>query len=210
GGWCRYLRRCLVNGVQILSSPNLSHGSRYQRSRPRGELTVTKSYSGNREYEKFRDEAKKLKQSDALLEVRRKHKSMESDTVRPSEAIKKLGELTGTVKESLDEVSKSDLGQKIKEEVEEGEKKLGKMTAFKAVSQGVEETDGSGLGQMGPYRRPERLWKRTEFAGAKFKESKANEEVLGVVLLKDSKWYQQWKEFQDNNVVCNRVFEMKM
>lgn len=44
---------------------------------------------------------------------------MESDTVRPSEAIKKLGELTGTVKESLDEVSKSDLGQKIKEEVEE-------------------------------------------------------------------------------------------
>lgn len=33
---------------------------------------------------------------------------------------------------------------------------------------------------------------------------------MGVVLLKGSKWYQQWKEFQDNNVVCNRIFEMKM
>lgn len=26
---------------------------------------------------------------------------------------------------------------------------------------------------------------------------------MGVVLHKDSKWYQQWKEFKDNNVVFN-------
>ncbi|KAL6034245.1 hypothetical protein STEG23_009314 [Scotinomys teguina] len=181
---------------------------------------------------KFRDEAKKLEESDALQEARRKYKSIESETVRTSEAIKKkLGELTGTVKESLDEVSKSDLGRKIKEGVEEaartakqsaesvskGGEKLGKTAAFKAISQGVEsvkkEIDESVLGQTGPYRRPERLRKRTEFAGAKFKESKvfeANEEALGVVLHKDSKWYQQWKDFKDNNVVFNRFFEMKM
>ncbi|XP_031194803.1 mitochondrial import inner membrane translocase subunit TIM44 isoform X3 [Mastomys coucha] len=181
---------------------------------------------------KFRDEAKKLEESDALQEARRKYKTIESETVRTSEAIKKkLGELTGTVKESLDEVSKSDLGRKIKEGVEEAARtakqsaetvsksgeKLGKTAAFKAISQGVEsvkkEIDESILGQMGPYRRPERLRKRTEFAGAKFKESKvfeANEEALGVVLHKDSKWYQQWKDFKDNNVVLNRFFEMKM
>ncbi|EDL21995.1 translocase of inner mitochondrial membrane 44, isoform CRA_d, partial [Mus musculus] len=132
---------------------------------------------------------------------------------------------------SLDEVSKSDLGRKIKEGVEEAARtakqsaesvsksgeKLGKTAAFKAISQGVEsvkkELDESVLGQTGPYRRPERLRKRTEFAGAKFKESKvfeANEEALGVVLHKDSKWYQQWKDFKDNNVVFNRFFEMKM
>lgn len=29
-------------------------------------------------------------------------------------------------------------------------------------------------------------------------------EALGVVLHKDSKWYQQWKDFRDNNVVFNR------
>ncbi|XP_006970208.2 mitochondrial import inner membrane translocase subunit TIM44 [Peromyscus maniculatus bairdii] len=256
GGWCRCPRRCLGSGVQFLSSNNLPHGSSYQISRPRGELTLTKSYSsGNRKgflsglvdnikqelaknkemkesIKKFRDEAKKLEESDALQEARRKYKSIESETVRTSEAIKKkLGELTGTVKESLDEVSKSDLGRKIKEGVEEaartakqsaesvskGGEKLGKTAAFKAISQGVEsvkkEIDESVLGQTGPYRRPERLRKRTEFAGAKLKENKvfeANEEALGVVLHKDSKWYQQWKDFKDNNVVFNRFFEMKM
>lgn len=29
-------------------------------------------------------------------------------------------------------------------------------------------------------------------------------DALGVVLHKDSKWYQQWKDFRDNNVVFNR------
>lgn len=29
-------------------------------------------------------------------------------------------------------------------------------------------------------------------------------EALGVVLHKDSKWHQQWKDFRDNNVVFNR------
>lgn len=28
-------------------------------------------------------------------------------------------------------------------------------------------------------------------------------EAMGVVLHKDSKWYQQWKDFKDNNVVFN-------
>ncbi|EPY76813.1 translocase of inner mitochondrial membrane 44-like protein [Camelus ferus] len=160
-------------------------------------------------------------------------RTIESETMRTGEVIrKKLGEITGTVKESLDEVSKSDLGRKIKEGVEgaaktakqsaesvsKGGEKLGRTAAFKALSQGVEsvkkEIDESVLGQTGPYRRPERPRKRKEeFAGEKLKEEKvfeANEEALGVVLHKDSKWYQQWKDFRDNNVVFNRFFEMKM
>ncbi|XP_060088632.1 mitochondrial import inner membrane translocase subunit TIM44 [Heteronotia binoei] len=181
---------------------------------------------------KFRDEAKKLEESEALQEARRKYKTIESETVKTSEVIKKkLGEITGTVKESLDEVSKSDIGRKIKEGVEEaaktakqsaesvskGGEKLGRTAAFKAISQGVEtvrkEIDESVLGQTGPYKRPERLRKRTEFAGERSKEERvfeANQEALGVVLHKDSKWSQQWKEFRDNNVVFNRFFEMKM
>ncbi|XP_054835313.1 mitochondrial import inner membrane translocase subunit TIM44 [Eublepharis macularius] len=181
---------------------------------------------------KFRDEAKKLEESDALQEARRKYKTIESETVKTSEVIKKkFGEITGTVKEGLDEVSKSDIGRKIKEGVEEaaktakqsaetvsrGGEKLGRTAAFKAISQGVEtvrkEIDESVLGQTGPYKRPERLRKRTEFSGDRIKEERvfeANEEAMGVVLHKDSKWSQQWKEFKDNNVVFNRFFEMKM
>ncbi|XP_042833946.1 mitochondrial import inner membrane translocase subunit TIM44 isoform X1 [Panthera tigris] len=259
GGWCRCPQRCVSNGVQFLSSHNLMllHNGAYQIRRPGRELPLSKSYSsGNRKgflsglldnikqelaknkemkesIKKFRDEARKLEESDALQEARRKYKSIESETVRTSEVIKKkLGEITGTVKESLDEVGKSDLGRKIKESVEEaaktakqsaesvskGGEKLGRTAAFRAISQGVEsvkkEIDDSVLGQTGPYRRPERLRKRKEFAGEKLKEEKVfepNEEALGVVLHKDSKWYQQWRDFRDNNVVFNPgFFEMKV
>lgn len=242
-GLCRCPRRCLGSGV--LSSHNLVPLPRgtYQICRPDGELPLSKSYSsGNRKgflsglldnikqelaknkemkesIKKFRDEARKLEESDALQEARRKYKTIESETVRTSEVIKKkLGAITGTVKESLDEVSKSDLGRKIKEGMEEAAKtakqsakSVSKGGAFKALSQGVEsvkkEIDESVLGQTGPYRRPERLRKRNEFAGEKLKEEKVfepNEDALGVVLHKDSKWYQQWKDFRDNNVVFNR------
>lgn len=45
---------------------------------------------------KFRDEAKKLEESDALQEARRKYKTIESETVRTSEAIRrKLGSSRG-------------------------------------------------------------------------------------------------------------------
>ncbi|KAK2489674.1 hypothetical protein MC885_009838 [Smutsia gigantea] len=258
GSWCRCPQRCFGSGVQFLSSHNLAllpHGT-YQIRRPGGELSLSKSYSsGNRKgflsglldnikqdlaknkemkesIKKFRDEARKLEESDALQEARRKYKTIESETMRTSEVIRrKLGEITGSVKESLDEVSRSDLGRKIKEGVEEaaktakqsaesvskGGEKLGRTAAFKALSQGVEsvkkEIDESVLGQTGPYRRPERLRKRKEFSGEKSKQEKVfepNEEALGVVLHKDSKWYQQWKDFRDNNVVFNRFFEMKL
>ncbi|XP_034611116.1 mitochondrial import inner membrane translocase subunit TIM44 [Trachemys scripta elegans] len=247
-------RKCLVSGTRLIygrcPAPVLPSGIVYRLGMPVLELQQSRYYSSpgrkgfisgfvdnlkqelakNKEMKenikKFRDEAKKLEESDALQEARRKYKTIESETVKTSEVIKKkLGEITGSVRESLDEVSKSDIGRKIKEGVEEaaktakqsaesvtkGGEKLGKTTAFKAISQGV-ETMKKEIGQTGPYRRPERLRKRTEFAGEKIEERifEANEEAMGVVLHKDSKWYQQWKDFKDNNVVFNRFFEMKM
>uniref|UniRef100_A0A8C0EKX4 Mitochondrial import inner membrane translocase subunit TIM44 n=1 Tax=Bubo bubo TaxID=30461 RepID=A0A8C0EKX4_BUBBB len=254
------LQKCLISGIWLISRrypvPAVHRGTVYRMSRPVLEIRQSRCYSSggrkgfisgfvenikqelakNKEMKesikKFRDEAKKLEESDALREARRKYKTIESETVKTSEVIKKkLEEITGTVKESLDEVSKSDIGRKIKEGVEEaaktakqsaesvtkGGEKLGKTAAFKAISQGVEtvkkEIDESVLGQTGPYKRPERLRKRTEFSGERIKEERifeANEEAMGVVLHKDSKWYQQWKDFKDNNVVFNRFFEMKM
>ncbi|NXC70213.1 TIM44 translocase, partial [Anhinga anhinga] len=254
------LQKCLISGIWLISRrypvPAVHRGTVYRMSRPVLEIHQSRCYSSggrkgfisgfvenikqelakNKEMKesikKFRDEAKKLEESDALREARRKYKTIESETVKTSEVIKKkLEEITGTVKESLDEVSKSDIGRKIKEGVEEaaktakqsaesvtkGGEKLGKTAAFKVISQGVEtvkkEIDESVLGQTGPYKRPERLRKRTEFSGERIKEERifeANEEAMGVVLHKDSKWYQQWKDFKDNNVVFNRFFEMKM
>ncbi|XP_067413111.1 mitochondrial import inner membrane translocase subunit TIM44 [Emydura macquarii macquarii] len=252
-------RKCLASGTRLISGRYpalvLHSGTVYRMGRPVLELHQSRYYSSggrkgfisgfvdnikqelakNKEMreniKKFRDEAKKLEESDALQEARRKYKTIESETAKTSEVLKKkLEEITGSVKESLDEVSKSDIGRKIKEGVEEaaktakqsaesvskGGEKLGKTAAFKAISQGVEtmkkELDEKVREQSGPYRRPERLKKRMEMAGERVRERvfEANEEAMGVVLHKDSKWYQQWKDFKDNNVVFNRFFEMKM
>ncbi|XP_075708684.1 mitochondrial import inner membrane translocase subunit TIM44 [Rhinoderma darwinii] len=189
------------------------------------ELSKNKEMKEN--IKKFREEAKKFEESDALQQARRKFKSIESETMKTSEVFKKkFEEITDTVKESIDEVGKSDLGRKIREGVEEaaktakhsaesvskGGEKLGKTTAFKVITQGVEtvkkEIDESILAQTGPYRPPSRLRKRSEFSGEKMGEEKIfepNEESLGVVVHKDSKWHQQWKEFKDNNVVFNKT-----
>ncbi|XP_066551785.1 mitochondrial import inner membrane translocase subunit TIM44 [Amia ocellicauda] len=193
------------------------------------ELSKNKEMSES--IKKFREEAQKLEESDALRQARRKYKTIESETVKTSEVLKKkLGEISETVKESLEEVSRSDLGKKLKEGVEEAAKtakhsaesvsksgeKLGKTGPFRAISQGMEtvKKEIDDLGQSGPYRPPPRLRKRTEFLGksgeSEDKVFEANEEAMGVVLHKDSKWYQQWKDFKDNNVVFNRFFEMKM
>ncbi|KAK7889489.1 hypothetical protein WMY93_025049 [Mugilogobius chulae] len=193
------------------------------------ELNKNKEMKEN--IKKFREEAKKLEESDALKQARRKYKTIESETVKTSEVLKKKFEnLTETVKEGLEEVSRTEIGKKIKEGVEEAAKtaktsaetvsksgeKLGKTSAFKAISQSVEsmKKEIGDMGHTGPYRPPPRLRKRTEFsyktAGEEAKVFEANEEAMGVVLHKDSKWYQQWKDFKDNNVVFNRFFEMKM
>uniref|UniRef100_A0A8C2PVW1 Mitochondrial import inner membrane translocase subunit TIM44 n=1 Tax=Cyprinus carpio TaxID=7962 RepID=A0A8C2PVW1_CYPCA len=193
------------------------------------ELSKNKEMKEN--IKKFREEAKKLEESDALKQARRKYKTIESETVKTSEVLKKtLGTISETVKEGLEEVGRSDIGKKIKEGMEEaaksakqsaetvskGGEKLGKTGAFRAISQGVESVkkEIGDLGQIGPYRPPTRLRKRSDFSskagGAEAKVFEANEEAMGVVLHKDSKWYQQWKDFKDNNVVFNRFFEMKM
>ncbi|KAG9329103.1 hypothetical protein JZ751_007628 [Albula glossodonta] len=193
------------------------------------ELSKNKEMKEN--IKKFREEAKKLEESEALKQARRKYKTIESETVKTSEVLKKkLGTLSESVKEGLEEVSRTDLGKKIKEGVEEAAKtakhsaesvsksgeKLGKSGAFRAISQGMEtvKKEIDDLGQSGPYRPPTRLRKRSDFSskagGSETKIFEANEEAMGVVLHKDSKWYQQWKDFKDNNVVFNRFFEMKM
>ncbi|KAG9343428.1 hypothetical protein JZ751_013592 [Albula glossodonta] len=228
---------------RICGSPRVSSQVRYMsggggaRKGFLGEFvdTLKQELNKNKEMKenirKFREEAKKLEDSEALRQARRKYKSIESETVKTSEVLKKrLDTLSETVKEGLEEVGRSDLGRKIKEGVEEaaktakqsaesvskGSEKLGRTGAFRAISQGMEtvKKEIDDLGQSGPYRAPSRLRMRTDFSskgpGADARVFEVNEEAMGVVLHKDSKWYQQWKDFKDNNMVFNRFFEMKM
>uniref|UniRef100_A0A8C5AK25 Mitochondrial import inner membrane translocase subunit TIM44 n=1 Tax=Gadus morhua TaxID=8049 RepID=A0A8C5AK25_GADMO len=193
------------------------------------ELNKNKEMTEN--IKKFRKEAQKLEDSDALQQARKKYKTIESETAKTSEVLRKtFGTISESVKEGLEEVSRTDLGKKIKEGVEEAAKsakssadsvsrsgeKFGKTGAFRAISQGMESVkkEIDDLGHTGPYRPPSRLRKRSEFsskgAADQGKVFEVNEEAMGVVLHKDSKWFQQWKDFKENNVVVNRFFEMKM
>uniref|UniRef100_A0A8C8I156 Mitochondrial import inner membrane translocase subunit TIM44 n=1 Tax=Oncorhynchus tshawytscha TaxID=74940 RepID=A0A8C8I156_ONCTS len=171
---------------------------------------------------KFREEAKRLEESDALQQARRKFKTIESETVKTSEVFKKtFGTLSETVKEGLEEVTRTDLGKKIKEGLEEaaktarhsvesvskGGEKLGVTSAFRAISQGMESVKREiDVVDDGTYRAPSQLRKRREFSKGGESDNRvfeANEEDMGVVLHKDSKWYTQWKDFKDNNMVFN-------
>ncbi|KAI4793528.1 hypothetical protein KUCAC02_032662 [Chaenocephalus aceratus] len=148
---------------------------------------------------KFREEAQKLEESEALKQARRKFKTIESETVKTSDVLRKK---LGNISESVKEVNVW--------------RDVGKTGAFRAISQGMESVkrEIDDLGHSGSYRPPARLRKRSEFsskgAGEEGKVFEANEDAMGVVLHKDSKWFQQWKDFKDNNMVFNRFFEMKM
>jgi len=58
------------------------------------------------------------------------------------------------------------------------------LLSFQGVETVKKEIDESVLGQTGPYKRPERLRKRTEFSGERIKEERifeANEYVCHVI-----------------------------
>uniref|UniRef100_A0A8C7CT50 Translocase of inner mitochondrial membrane 44 homolog (yeast) n=1 Tax=Oncorhynchus kisutch TaxID=8019 RepID=A0A8C7CT50_ONCKI len=132
---------------RICGSLTSSSQVRYASDRGGGR----KSFFGGKEqgdegeHQEFREEAKKMEESEALNQAWRKLNKNHSLKLKTSEVLKtKLGTFSETVKEGLEEVSRTDIGKKIKEGMEEAESvsksggKLGKTGAFRAISQGME------------------------------------------------------------------------
>jgi mitochondrial import inner membrane translocase subunit TIM44 len=62
---------------------------------------------------KFREEAQKLEESDALKMARKKFNTVESEASKSGDVFKeRLGSLREKVSDALDEASKTDLGKK--------------------------------------------------------------------------------------------------
>ncbi|XP_001177162.2 mitochondrial import inner membrane translocase subunit TIM44 isoform X2 [Strongylocentrotus purpuratus] len=178
---------------------------------------------------KFREEAEKLEQSDALQEARKKFENLEKETAKGSAAFRHTfddikdkvskgveeAQKQEWVKKGMDDLSKTAKGAA--ERVSKSGEDISKSAAFKTISESVkavkEEIDESTTSRARPYRAPTRLRKRTEGLNTEEGEAKtfeANEDATGVVLHKDSKWYQQWKNFSENNQVFNKMFDLKM
>lgn len=184
---------------------------------------------------KFQQEAKKYEQSETLsrrVKFANKIKdSVSSASMRTSAVVKSFsGAFSTKVSQAYEEATTSEAfkkGKAVSEElaksakeaaskVQEHSKVIGKTESFKAVSAGFktvkEEVLDEELQQSRPYRTPEKLRRRTGGEGETAKKERridANEDATGMVLHKDSKWYQQWQEFKDNNPVVTGLFNLK-
>ncbi|XP_054160516.1 mitochondrial import inner membrane translocase subunit TIM44-like [Oppia nitens] len=189
---------------------------------------ISKNKEMKESLKKFREETQKLEESDALKKARHKYQTIESETSKGSQQIiDQLEAIKGKISKGLEEAQKTEIGKKAGEVADElskqarsaaqvlgkGSEQLSQSDAFKTVSQTVkavreEMTDGNKV-----YKRPEKLRKRKEESEETFSHQKPiepNETATGVELHKDSRWYQSWQNFKDNNPYVNKIFDWKM
>lgn len=178
---------------------------------------------------KFREEAEKLEQSEALKEARKKFNMVESEASKGGEVFKEqLDAIKGKVSSAIDEAAKSELGKKagqlgeelsksakgVGETISETGKKLGQTNAFQSISEASDivrkEIDTQSI-QGRVYKPPAKLRKRVETStDSDQRIFEANTEDTGIELHKDSKFYQSWENFKNNNQYVNKVLDWKM
>ncbi|XP_053677859.1 mitochondrial import inner membrane translocase subunit TIM44 isoform X2 [Anopheles nili] len=179
---------------------------------------------------KFREEAQKLEQSDALKAARQKFNTVESEASKSSEVLKEnLDKFRGRMTEALDEASKTDIARKagqlgeelsktargVGETLAEKGQVLGQSGAFRGITETAkvvrQEMDNQGI-EARVYRSPEKLRKRVEvsLAADPSRTVEPNADATGIELHKDSKFYQSWEDFRNNNQYVNKVLAWKM
>lgn len=172
---------------------------------------------------KFREEAKKLEQSDALKDARNKYKEFGSDADKSSKVLKeKLESFGEAIKDSEFTKKASEYQAEIYKEASKAAQNfsktaedISKTKAYKKVSENVQSAgkaidNVTQLSELRPYRRPVKLRKRSEVdENIKNKVYESNTEDSGVVLHKDAKWFQAFQNFKENNQYINKMFEYK-
>ena len=188
----------------------------------------TKSKEMQDSLAKFREEAKKLEESDALKEARRKFQNIEGESSKSGGALKdQLSGLSDKLKDTVDDLSKNEtikkasefsenLTQKTKgatESLGKAAEQLSQTTAFQSASKTAvslkEELEGHRLGAR-VYRPPGQLRKRKEgVEGQEGVTYEADETTTGLEMHKDSKFSQSWQNFKDSNPVVNKFVDYR-
>jgi len=176
---------------------------------------------------KFKDEKRKLEQSDALRQARKKFETIEAETSKNTEQIKKqLDAFKSKINQTVEGVSNTELGKQVFEGISSHSKNVketfGKSAEHLSQSQTVhtikrgvkslkEEVEDSTLPGSRMYTAPIVLRKRSDYKLIKDDERvvEANEDATGVELHKDSKWFNSWNEFKDNNAYFKKMSELK-
>ncbi|XP_060804222.1 mitochondrial import inner membrane translocase subunit TIM44 [Amyelois transitella] len=188
---------------------------------------IAKNKEMKENIKKFREEAQKLENSEALQAARKKFHAVESEASKSSEVLKETIEgIKGRMEHVLEEASKSEIARKagkITEDISKSAKgaaesiadkgqKLGQTSAFRTISQATavvkDEMSPRGLdGRV--YTAPPALRKRVEVA-SEDRTFAPDTETVGVELHRDSKFYQQWEDFKNNNQYINKVLDWKI
>ncbi|ESO87597.1 hypothetical protein LOTGIDRAFT_127623 [Lottia gigantea] len=178
---------------------------------------------------KFKQETSKLEQSDALKKARQKFDTIEAETKKSGTVLKKkFGDVRERLSETMEEVQKTEFMKKGKDITEEISKTAGKAaetiskqsqnigqtSAFKNISKGVGvvKDEIASIPGAKTYIPPEILRKRSEKSSSRVEEKiiEPDDQSSGMVLHKDSKYYQSWQNFKDNNQYINKMFDLKM
>lgn len=229
---CRSQRSILLKNIQIQHVTVLKYSARPSFisrivNNLKNEFEKNKEMKEN--IKKFREEAEKLEQSDALKSARKKFNIVESEASKGGEAFKDhLESLKGKVSTAIDEATKSDLGKKaghwgeefsksakgVGDTISETGKKIGQTNAFQSISEASDivrkEIDTQSINAK-VYKSPAKLRKRVETAFSTDNRTfEANTEDTGIELHKDSKFYQSWENFKNNNQYVNKVLDWKI
>lgn len=172
---------------------------------------------------KFREEAQKLEQSDALKEARNKYKEFGSETGKGGQVLKeKFGAFGEALRESEFTKKASEFQSELYKEANKAAENISKTAGdlsqtdvYRNVSKNVQNVGKAvdsvtQLSEVRPYRRPVKLRMREEVdENATNKIYEENTEDQGVVLHKDAKWFQAFQNFKENNQYVNKMFEYK-
>ncbi|KAK2179725.1 hypothetical protein NP493_475g00022 [Ridgeia piscesae] len=190
---------------------------------------MTKNKEMKDSLQKFREEAEKLEQTEALQKAREKYQSIEAETAKGSDAAKKTFTIfQEKLKETLEEAEKTELAKKGKvftdelsktarqaaKKISEQSEQLSQTSVYRTVSEGMKavktEIDETALSRARLYRPPVKLRKRQQtLEENEERVVEANTEATGMVMHKDSRWYQSWQTFKDNNQIVTKLFDMK-
>lgn len=188
----------------------------------------TKSKNMQESLAKFREEAKRLEESEALQNARQKFKNIEKESAKPGALKEQLSGLTDKLKDTVEDLSKHEtvrkaseftgnIGEKTKgatESIGRAAETISQTSAFqsatKTASQLKEELESHSLGGK-VYRAPRVLRKRKEsIEGAEAKTIEADETTTGVEMHKDSRFSQSWQNFKDSNPVVNKFVDYRV
>ncbi|EEB14183.1 import inner membrane translocase subunit TIM44, putative [Pediculus humanus corporis] len=231
-----YLDRTVCT-KQIYNFRNIQHVRKYSKNARSGRQpnffsqffeNVKQEMAKNKEMKenlrKFREEAEKLEQSEALKKARAKYMTVEGEA---SLLKAKLEKVKDTVSGVIEEASKSEIAKKagkLSEEIGKSARdaaesltakgqKIGDTDAFKTITEATavvrDELEQSGS-QARVYVSPIKLRKRLETPDGETRVYAADATTMDIELHKDSKFYESWQNFKNNNPYVNKILDWKL